>query len=257
MYNKIFTKILDSSIWLESNPTRIVWFTFLACMDETGFVQFASVKNLAHRAIVTLEEAEKAVLCLESPDPDSSDPDLEGRRIERVPGGWMVLNAPKYRDIVTKAVAQERTRNRVAKHRQKLKCNADVTVANDLVTQSEAVSEATTVRTLVASLPAAGALEEKTPRAKSSIEVNLEFDAFWASYPRKVAKSKALGLWVRLDCSLKADEILKALESQKRSEQWTKDSGQFIPHPATWLFQKRWEDVMDAQGVTPAVGGRF
>jgi hypothetical protein len=26
------------------------------------------------------------------------------------------------------------------------------------------------------------------------------------------------------------------------SAEWTKDGGQFIPHPATWLNQKRWED---------------
>ena len=38
------------------------------------------------------------------------------------------------------------------------------------------------------------------------------------------------------------DVILTAIERQKASDQWTKDNGQFIPHPATWLNQKRWED---------------
>lgn len=126
MYNKLFTKILDSSIWLESMATRIVWLTFIAAMDENGFVQFASSLNVALRARVSIKAAEDAISCLEAPDPNSSDPDHEGRRIEKVPGGWMVLNAEKYRDLVTRAISQARTRERVAKHRER-KRNAPVT----------------------------------------------------------------------------------------------------------------------------------
>ena len=139
MYNKIFTKILDSSIWLEPTTTRLVWLTFIAAMDEEGFVQFASVANLAHRARVSIEEAQSAVDCLESEDTNSSDPENGGRRAERVPGGWMILNAGKYRDMVTRAVVQEQTRLRVAKHRKEKKgpCNAQVTHTNAPVTQSD------------------------------------------------------------------------------------------------------------------------
>ena len=108
MYNKIFTKILDSSIWLEPYATRLCWFTCLAVMDEDGFVPFASVENLAHRARVSLKAAQAAVACLEGPDPNSSDPENEGRRLERAPGGWLVLNAGKYRALATRAVARER-----------------------------------------------------------------------------------------------------------------------------------------------------
>ena len=146
MYNKLFTKILDSSIWLESDHTRIVWLTLIAAMDETGFAQFASVANLAHRAIVPVSAAEESVKRLEGPDANSSDTDHEGRRIERVPGGWMVLNAHKYRELVTRAVSQERTRARVAKHRAKMKgSNADVTAANGSVTPSEAKTDTESV----------------------------------------------------------------------------------------------------------------
>ena len=131
MYNKLFTKILDSSIWLESLPTRIVWLTLIATMDETGFCQFAAVGNLASRARVTLEQARKAIDCLEGPDAESGDPANDGRRIERVPGGWMVLNAEKHREMVTRAVVQEQTRLRVKRFRERLKrsSNADVTTS--------------------------------------------------------------------------------------------------------------------------------
>lgn len=117
MYTKLFAKILQSSVWLEDNGTRIVWITLLATMDETGFAAFSSVRNLAHTARVSLKAAQAAIARLEAPDPDSGDPDHDGRRIARVPGGWLVLNGPKYRALATADHVRARTRERVARWR--------------------------------------------------------------------------------------------------------------------------------------------
>lgn len=117
MYNKLFTKILDSSIWLEATETRIVWITLLAAMDEDGYAHFSAMENLASRARVTIEQAGKAVACLLAPDPNSGNPDHEGRRIERVPGGFIILNAEKHRGILNRVIAREQTRIRVERHR--------------------------------------------------------------------------------------------------------------------------------------------
>lgn len=70
-----------------------------------------------------------------------------------------------------------------------------------------------------------------------------KFDAFWKCYPRKVAKSVALKSFskINIDDNL-FSQIMSKLEEYKKSYDWTKDNGQFIPHPATWLNQKRWED---------------
>jgi hypothetical protein len=144
MYNKLFTKILDSSIWLESVHTRLVWLTLIAAMDEDGFCPFAAVGNLAARARVPLQACQKAIDVLEGPDRESGNPANDGRRIERVPGGWVVLNAQAHRDMVTRAVVQTQTRERVRKHRANKAGNAPVTVSNEKLTLSEAVSEADT-----------------------------------------------------------------------------------------------------------------
>ena len=154
MYNKLYTKILDSSIWLEPNPTRIVWITFLAAMDEDGFAQFSSVRNLANRAMVTPEEAEAAVATLEAPDAESASKDHEGRRIERVPGGWMILNAGLYRDIVTRTEKLRLNRERVARHRAKKKDGNAVGNAPVMqsVSDTDAVSETTLRSSSVRSL---------------------------------------------------------------------------------------------------------
>jgi hypothetical protein len=79
------------------------------------------------------------------------------------------------------------------------------------------------------------------------------FLQFWTAYPRRVAKKTALRAWNKLapDEALR-DRILTAIEEHKRSPQWRKDGGQFIPHPATWLNQRRWED--DPAGVMPVSG---
>ena len=71
------------------------------------------------------------------------------------------------------------------------------------------------------------------------------FDEFWFSYPRKQAKPDAVKAFAKLkpDAQTQA-AILAAVALQSRSEQWTKDGGQFIPNPATWLNQRRWEDEL-------------
>ena len=42
--------------------------------------------------------------------------------------------------------------------------------------------------------------------------------------------------------------LLTAIEKQKESAQWSKDNGQFIPHPTTWLNGRRWEDEVSVFG---------
>lgn len=43
------------------------------------------------------------------------------------------------------------------------------------------------------------------------------------------------------------DQMLKAIETQRRSDDWAKDNGQFIPYPATWLNDGRWMDEINAK----------
>jgi hypothetical protein len=70
------------------------------------------------------------------------------------------------------------------------------------------------------------------------------FDEFWNFYPKKVGKDKAKTEWNKK--KPKIDDVLKALNWQKESEQWDKG---FIPNPATYLSQGRWKDEPIAKGV--------
>ena len=93
---KIYGAILDSSIWLEDESTRLVWITMLAMADMDGIVE-ASVGGLAHRARVSREDCERSLEVLSGPDPDSRD-GTTGERIVKADGGWLVINHGKYRD---------------------------------------------------------------------------------------------------------------------------------------------------------------
>lgn len=78
------------------------------------------------------------------------------------------------------------------------------------------------------------------------------FTAFWKAYPRKVGKGAAEKAFSKLkvtDSMLEA--MLEAIAAQKQSTQWRRDGGQYIPHPATWLNQRRWEDETDEAPFEP------
>lgn len=69
-----------------------------------------------------------------------------------------------------------------------------------------------------------------------------DFDRFWAAYPKKVGKQTARKAFQKVNVPL--ETLLAAIRQQERSDQWSKDGGQFIPNPATWLNQGRWEDEL-------------
>lgn len=144
MYNKLFTKILDSSIWLAPDSHRLVWITLIAAMDQYGVAEFACVENLAARARVSVDDTRDAIKAFESPDPFDPTQELDGRRIEKMPGGWHVLNAEKYRNVVSRAVANEKSKERMRKHRRKRLKNketGDGNVTQTLRSVTPSVSE--------------------------------------------------------------------------------------------------------------------
>lgn len=75
------------------------------------------------------------------------------------------------------------------------------------------------------------------------------FDRFWKLYPNKKSKAKAYLAWKKLKLTDDLfNQILSGLAKYCASPDWTKDGGQFIPHPATWLNGKRWEDEVKPAG---------
>ena len=72
------------------------------------------------------------------------------------------------------------------------------------------------------------------------------FDRFWNAYPKKRGKGDAEKAWgkIRPDAAL-VEKMMGVIEKARRSVDWLKEGGQFVPYPATWLNRKGWEDVIE------------
>lgn len=96
-YTPLFNSIVTSSIWNEDSETRIVWITLLALADADGKVE-GSVAGLAPVARIPIESCQKALGKLMAPDEYSRTKENEGRRIQEIDGGWLILNHRKFRE---------------------------------------------------------------------------------------------------------------------------------------------------------------
>ena len=121
-----------------------------------------------------------------------------------------VLNWDK-RQFVSDSSAE-----RVAKHRQRMKQSSNVTVTPP---------------------------EQNRTDTEHSITEQIymdDFDMFWMTYPKKVGKEAARKAWFKENPNLTI--VLNTLNWQKQSNQWFINNGKFIPNPATWINQHRWDD---------------
>ena len=71
-----------------------------------------------------------------------------------------------------------------------------------------------------------------------------DFDLFWEAYPKKSGKGGAFKAFNSAKLP-PINELVAILKKHTEQVQWTKDGGQFIPNPQTWLNQSRWEDEVD------------
>ena len=96
-------------------------------------------------------------------------------------------------------------------------------------------------------LASCASTEEETEQSRDRAETETHsllsaFERFWLEYPRKVGKGDAERSWNRQKLHTQEITILTTLRLLKDSLDWTRDGGQYIPHPATWLNRKGWLD---------------
>lgn len=84
---------------------------------------------------------------------------------------------------------------------------------------------------------------EVKPRIEPVTAEPIGFASFWSVYPKKTAKPNALKAYRAAKMKTgEIDSILTDIETRKQSDDWTKENGKYIPNPATYLNQRRWED---------------
>ena len=217
--------IIRSTIWTEDDCTRIVWITMLALKDADGFVR-GCITTVAGIARQPVDKCTASLEKLEAPDPDSASPEHEGRRLLKVPGGWIVVNHHKYRD-------KERDKNRKEYLREYMReyMKKKRGLDNKSLTESNAG---------ITSVSECECASSKEGDCKGGIRFP-EFWKAWPAHPRKANKKACLKLWKAQALDNLADTIITAVEKFKLCEDWTKEDRQFIPAPLVWLRQERWE----------------
>jgi len=82
---------------------------------------------------------------------------------------------------------------------------------------------------------------------KLTPEQSIRFDLFWNVYSKKQNKEKARAAFKKLDPN---DDLTKIIITNvkvrnKSDPQWTKNNGEFVPLPNTYLNNKRWADILN------------
>lgn len=140
-YTKLFSDIVDSSIWDEDAETKVVWVTLLALSNADGFVR-GSVPWLANKARVDVNKCQHALQKLTSPDKLSRTPDNDGRRVEAVDRGWIILNYLMFRDRTGLSTDPRRAYQRdwMRKKRSEKKVSTVSTVSTNINAASASAS---------------------------------------------------------------------------------------------------------------------
>lgn len=226
-YTKLFSSIIASTIWREEKETKIVWITLLAMANAVGRVD-ASVPGLADLARVSVDECANAIEVLCSPDSWSRSKQFEGRRLEAVDGGWVILNYQKYRENRDSEIRRDQNRIAQAKWRDKNKqiIHSKPIISRDKPASAQAEAEADAEALL------------SIPSATLTIA-----DGIYALYPRKQGKKdaiKAINGALKTCPKERLTERTQAFALAVQS--WSQSDKQFIPHPATWFNRGSYDD---------------
>lgn len=76
-------------------------------------------------------------------------------------------------------------------------------------------------------------------------ELRASFDLVWTLWPKgkKKSKGEAEKAWKKIKPDMKLTAgIMAGLKRASASKEWAKEDRKYIPHPATWLNAKGWED---------------
>lgn len=80
--------------------------------------------------------------------------------------------------------------------------------------------------------------------------VEARFLEFWKAYPKKTGKQYALKAWNKIKPTAELHErIMQAVDAQKRSDQWRRENGRYIPNPSTWLNGGYWDNEEVNEGA--------
>lgn len=225
MYGKIFASMYRGTLY--GHWEAIVTMQQLIVLaDADGIIDMTPQAIAAHTSI-PLDIITKGISKLEEADPYSRTPGEDGRRIvgidEHRPWGWQIVNYLKYKHLKDSDEVREQNRVRAQKFRDKRNGTSRCVTPNNA--ESRYTDTDTDTKKLIP--PLSGGF--------------LKFWGAWPKSTRKQSRGECWERWRKNDFDQIADEIVSHVEMLKRSHDWLKNDGEFIPAPMVYLRGKRWE----------------
>ena len=85
--------------------------------------------------------------------------------------------------------------------------------------------------------------EKEKEDAGTVFDAAAAFEIFYKAYPNKKNVKTARTRWEKMKVTPELfAAIMEGLERAKNSQEWGKDGGAYIPHPATWLNGEGWKN---------------
>jgi hypothetical protein len=251
MYAKLYRQMYEGTLVAPGNWEVLVTFQQLLILADCEGVVDMTPDAISRVTTIPPMIITKGIAALEQSDPNSRTPDEDGRRIVRLsdtrPWGWRIVNHAKYRGIRTQDDRREYFRQYRRKQRAELKGEGQTPVHTcshvDNGEQVEQFNESPIQKKYTDTEAQTNTRPSPVKSPFLAKEDAARFARWWSSYPRKVAKQAAIKAWVKLrvDDDL-LETVLEAIDAQRTTESWTKENGNYIPYPATWLNGRRWED---------------
>jgi hypothetical protein len=271
----VWKDFFGSSIMEEEIHVRFVFVACLVLADQNG--EFRATRGFLSRfANIPQELADEAIEILQKEDPESTSKEEDGRRLVSTgQNTWRVVNYVRYRRRFMEEKSKEGGRFRQMKY----------DVVNTLVTEDGMdrdtalglVSDCEEALVGVSRREEALAVVRKhqpvyvdvdvsvdvpvSPKEKKKRSVRkgaIPFDDFWKHLIRKVGKKNAEKAWRNLTVK---DQKAAMEALPDHLVVWSSKEIEFIPHPTTWIHQRRWEDEIEHPrqqvGASPPTNGEW
>ena len=232
---------------------------------KKGFIMYYDYRQ--HLALLKDEERGKLLMALLDYGENGSEPELEGAPLmafsfiraqmdrdtekyvktceKRSQAGKQGGRPPKPKEEPEKQEKPKKA-NAFSEKQSKAK-KGDTETDTDTDTETDTVTDTDTFTGIYppSNPPRGKRGAKKKQDAEKLTAQEKRFAEFWDLYPKKVGKKAAHNAWMKLkpDTELFA-HIMQAVRNAKKSEQWNRESGRFIPNPSTWINQGRWDDEL-------------
>lgn len=264
MYGKLFSQMYDGTLAMRGPWQALVTFQQMVILANRHGEVDMTADALSRRTTIPIEIISEGIHRLLEPDPDSRSPVEEGRRIVPMDParnwGWRIVNYERYRNIRSeeerrdywrKWKSEDRARKKVhavpgksiqgpQQSTMSIQADAEAEVEVEVVVRSNPlVTDVTGVSVEPTTKGSATRVTDTPTRVTDTpSHLNGAFDAFWSAYPKKSSKLDAVRAWKKVREGDVA-AVMVGLLRDKASEQWARG---VIPHPASWLNKRRWED---------------